>query len=54
MPPTGQSSCEGYFSVLAVFFHSRDTLYAARMARDLLWENQESLDRDEFVSVSQT
>ncbi|KAI0246459.1 hypothetical protein BJV78DRAFT_1135151 [Lactifluus subvellereus] len=31
-----------------------DTLYAARMARDLLWEDQESLDRDEYVNVSQT
>jgi len=26
----------------------------ARMARDLLWENQESLDRDEYVNISQT
>ncbi|KAI0267041.1 glycerol-3-phosphate-acyltransferase [Gloeopeniophorella convolvens] len=31
-----------------------DTLYAARMARDLLWEDQESLNRDEYVHVSQT
>ncbi|KAI9463359.1 glycerol-3-phosphate-acyltransferase [Russula earlei] len=31
-----------------------DTLYAARMARDLLWEDQESLDRDEYVNISQT
>ncbi|KAH9025489.1 glycerol-3-phosphate-acyltransferase [Lactarius hengduanensis] len=28
-----------------------DTLYAARMARDLLWEDQESLDRDEYVNI---
>jgi 1-acyl-sn-glycerol-3-phosphate acyltransferase len=31
-----------------------DTLYAARMARDLLWEDPESLDRDEYVNISQT
>ncbi|THH14024.1 hypothetical protein EW146_g6264 [Bondarzewia mesenterica] len=31
-----------------------DTLYAARMARDLLWEDENSLNRDEFVQISQT
>lgn len=31
-----------------------DTLYVARMARDLLWEDQSSLDRDEYVNISQT
>ncbi len=36
------------------FLRFRDTLYAARMARDLLWEDQESLDRDEYVNISQT
>jgi hypothetical protein len=35
-------------------FRFRDTLYVARMARDLLWEEQKSLDRDEFVNISQT
>jgi len=37
-----------------LFVQFRDTLYVARMARDLLWEDQESLDRDEYVNVSQT
>ena len=32
----------------------RDTLYVARMARDLLWEDEKSLDRDEYVNISQT
>jgi hypothetical protein len=36
------------------FAQFRDTLYVARMARDLLWEDQESLDRDEYVNISQT
>lgn len=31
-----------------------DTLYAARMARDLLWEDETTLSRDDFVQVSQT
>ncbi|TFY71016.1 hypothetical protein EVG20_g1991 [Dentipellis fragilis] len=31
-----------------------DTLYAARMARDLLWEDDKTLNRDEFVHISQT
>ncbi|KAH9988453.1 hypothetical protein BJV74DRAFT_885341 [Russula compacta] len=31
-----------------------NTLYVARMARDLLWEDSQSLDRDEYVNVSQT
>ncbi|KAM6502302.1 glycerol-3-phosphate-acyltransferase [Amanita muscaria] len=31
-----------------------DTLFVARMARDLLWEGQKSLDLDDFVTVSQT
>ena len=32
----------------------RDTLYVARMARDLLWEDERSIDLNEFVTVSQT
>lgn len=32
----------------------RDTLYAARMARDLLWEGENNIDLDDFVLVSQT
>lgn len=32
----------------------RDTLFAARMARDLLWETEKSIKLDEFVAVSQT
>jgi hypothetical protein len=36
------------------FVQFRDTHYVARMARDLLWENQEFLDRDEYVNISQT
>lgn len=32
----------------------RDTLYAARMARDLLWPEERSINLDEFVSISQT
>lgn len=31
-----------------------DTLYAARMARDLLWEGNRSINLDEFVVISQT
>ncbi|TRM70169.1 hypothetical protein BD626DRAFT_544644 [Schizophyllum amplum] len=31
-----------------------DTLYAARMARDIMWEGDRSLDLDHFVAVSQT
>src|SRR5262245_52267695 len=33
---------------------SRDTLYAARMARDLMWEGDKSINLDEFVIISQT
>lgn len=32
----------------------RDTLYAARMARDLLWGDEKAISLDEFVPVSQT
>ena len=32
----------------------RDTLYAARMARDLLWPEERSINLDEFVTISQT
>ncbi|KAJ8078021.1 hypothetical protein PM082_000223 [Marasmius tenuissimus] len=31
-----------------------DTLYAARMARDILWEDERSIDLEEFVHISQT
>ncbi|KAF8625412.1 hypothetical protein AX15_005376 [Amanita polypyramis BW_CC] len=31
-----------------------DTLYAARMTRDLLWEGENNIDLDDFISVSQT
>ncbi|KAF8798742.1 glycerol-3-phosphate-acyltransferase [Phlegmacium glaucopus] len=31
-----------------------DTLYVARMARDLLWETEKSIKLDDFVAVSQT
>ncbi|KAK7677512.1 hypothetical protein QCA50_019518 [Cerrena zonata] len=31
-----------------------DTLYAARMARDLLWPGEEKINLDDFVIVSQT
>ncbi|KAF8644803.1 hypothetical protein AX16_008263 [Volvariella volvacea WC 439] len=31
-----------------------ETLYAARMARDLLWEKVQSINLDEFVIISQT
>ncbi|PFH44974.1 hypothetical protein AMATHDRAFT_164245 [Amanita thiersii Skay4041] len=31
-----------------------DTLYVARMARDMLWEGEKSIDLDDFVVVSQT
>ncbi|TDL21704.1 acyltransferase [Rickenella mellea] len=31
-----------------------NTLYAARMARDLLWENEYSIPLDDFVAVNQT
>lgn len=32
----------------------RDTLYAARMARGLLWENERDIATEDFVAVSQT
>ncbi|KAH9859064.1 glycerol-3-phosphate-acyltransferase [Lenzites betulinus] len=31
-----------------------DTLYAARMARDLLWPEERSINLDDFVAISQT
>ncbi|TFY80114.1 hypothetical protein EWM64_g3898 [Hericium alpestre] len=31
-----------------------DTLYAARMARDLLWQDEKTINRDDFVHISQT
>ncbi|TFK74279.1 glycerol-3-phosphate-acyltransferase [Pluteus cervinus] len=31
-----------------------ETLYSARMARDLLWEKDKSINLDEFVTISQT
>ncbi|PPQ85479.1 hypothetical protein CVT24_008533, partial [Panaeolus cyanescens] len=31
-----------------------DTLYTARMARDLLWESERSINLDDFVVISQT
>lgn len=31
-----------------------DTLFAARMARDLLWEKSRSINLDEFVAITQT
>ncbi|KAJ7090944.1 hypothetical protein B0H15DRAFT_930373 [Mycena belliarum] len=31
-----------------------DTLYAARMARDIMWEREKSINLDEFVVISQT
>ncbi|KAI0684811.1 glycerol-3-phosphate-acyltransferase [Cytidiella melzeri] len=31
-----------------------DTLYTARMARDLLWADERSISLDEFVAISQT
>ncbi|KAJ8518019.1 hypothetical protein ONZ45_g4883 [Pleurotus djamor] len=31
-----------------------DTLYAARMARDIMWEGDKSIDLDDFVTISQT
>ncbi|KAI0644683.1 glycerol-3-phosphate-acyltransferase [Trametes meyenii] len=31
-----------------------DTLYAARMARDLLWQEERSINLDDFVTISQT
>lgn len=32
----------------------RDTLYAGRMARDILWEGGKGIKLDDFVVVSQT
>lgn len=32
----------------------RDTLYSARMARDLLWEDHNVINLDDYVTVSQT
>jgi glycerol-3-phosphate O-acyltransferase/dihydroxyacetone phosphate acyltransferase len=33
---------------------SRDTLYSARMARDLLWPDEKSINLKDFVDISQT
>jgi hypothetical protein len=33
---------------------SRDTLYAARMARDILWEGEKGIELEDFVAISQT
>lgn len=32
----------------------RDTLYAARIARSILWEKSRSIHLNDFVAVSQT
>jgi len=34
--------------------YSRDTLYAARMARDILWEGDKGIELEDFVAISQT
>jgi len=33
---------------------SRDTLYAAQMARDILWEDEKEIELEDFVMISQT
>lgn len=53
MHQTGKSSYDGVYSVINDLSF-RDTLYAARMARDLLWEDYRAINLDEFVVVSQT
>ena len=53
MHQTGKSSYNGvYYANNGPCF--RDTLYAARMARDLLWEGYRAINLDEFIVVSQT
>ncbi|KZT06577.1 uncharacterized protein LAESUDRAFT_759395 [Laetiporus sulphureus 93-53] len=37
----------------AALEYAKDTLYAARMARDLLWDNEKSINLDEFIIISQ-
>jgi hypothetical protein len=32
----------------------RDTLFAARMARDLLWDEEGTIPLNDFVNISQT
>lgn len=34
--------------------HARDTMHAAVMARELLWEDETDLRMENFVEVSQT
>lgn len=34
--------------------YSRDTLYAARIARDILWEGEKEIELEDFVMISQT
>lgn len=46
------SNNKSEFSPLS--FSSRDTLYAARMVRDLLWEKERSIPLEDFVAISQT
>jgi glycerol-3-phosphate O-acyltransferase / dihydroxyacetone phosphate acyltransferase len=42
------------FAVTLIMFINRDTLFAARMARDLLWQEEGSIPLNDFVSISQT
>lgn len=32
----------------------RDTLFTAKMARDILWDKEKSIKLEDFVTVSQT
>ena len=34
--------------------YSRDTLYAVRIARDILWEGEKEIELEDFVMISQT
>ncbi|KAI5117860.1 hypothetical protein M0805_007703 [Coniferiporia weirii] len=45
---------EGDLTRLTINAPDWDTLYAARMARSLLWEKSSSMNLDDFVPVSQT
>ncbi|KAI0674865.1 hypothetical protein C8Q78DRAFT_1009320 [Trametes maxima] len=46
-----EPECSDIYETLCRY---RDTLYAARMARGLLWQEERSINLDDFVTISQT
>lgn len=50
--PDWSVACKAFFHSCLLFY--RQTLYAARMARDLLWRDENAINLDDFVGISQT